>query len=452
MSSLPDTPLVREEVLTFISRSVTFGNLCSFIGSGFSKAVLNNEVDNIALSWGELLKKIAGKLDIDYDSILKEGVGYPDIATMLCQEYSEKESITYDDALRKLKREIADATSWYPDKNKRDEFSRHLETLSPAWIITTNFDLVIESLLTGKAVSLGPNDPLVTPKGVIPVYHLHGIRTNPEGIIITQEDYVSLFRPNEYRQIKLALTIRESTTLLIGYGLGDVNVLTALDWSKNVFSGKQENYPHDVIQILRTNNPKEYPYRDRHGIVILETNDLTCFFSEFKEVRNKLLEEEKKQDEDLKWITNELDNPDQSAIDRFIDNQTYRKKLLSVLSKFPIHLISVFVSFINKCIDETWIRSSPKGAFKGYDQNLNIILDILTTFSINEIPPALFQTTAYAMQRVSAFVGKAPGESWGAYNTWESRKLELSNEIVKELKNIAKLHRYYDLEKLVEGI
>ena len=59
-----------------------------------------------------------------------------------------------------------------------------------------------------------------------------------------------LFRPSQYRQIRLALTIKESTTCLLGYSLGDVNVLTALDWSKNVFRESKGNYPHEVVQIL----------------------------------------------------------------------------------------------------------------------------------------------------------------------------------------------------------
>ena len=451
MSNLPET-LLRKEVLSFISKSATFGNLCSFIGSGFSKAVLNDESNKIALSWGELLKQAAVKLEIDYDSILKEGVGYPEIASTLCQKYSEKNSIVYDDALRRLKREVADVTSWYPDKDKREKFSAYLETLSPAWIITTNYDLVIESLLTGKAMPLGPNDPLAAPKGVIPVYHLHGIRTNPDEIIITQEDYVSLFRPNEYRQIKLALTIRESTTLFIGYGLGDVNVLTALDWSRNVFSGKNENYPHDVIQILRKSTPKEAPYRNKHGIVMLETNDLTSFFNELTEVRNNLLEKEREESERLKAIIDLLEDPAKSTIDQFIDDQKFRKQLLDVLSKFSIHLISSFVSFLIKCIDETWTRSSKRGVFDGYDQNLNIILDILTSFRFDQIPPALFQTTAYEMQRVCPYVGKAHGESWAALRTWGKRKSELSSEIILELTRIAIQQRHYHLKEFVESI
>ena len=53
------------------------------------------------------------------------------------------------------------------------------------------------------------------------MFHLHGVRTNPKEIIIAQEDYITLFRPSEYRQMKLALTIKESTTLFLGYGLGE---------------------------------------------------------------------------------------------------------------------------------------------------------------------------------------------------------------------------------------
>ncbi len=370
----------------------------------------------------------------------------------MCQIHCEHNGISYEESLRKLKHQIADLTSWYPDKDKREEFSKYLKVLHPSWIITTNYDLVIESLLTGSAIPLGPNDPLVAPASVVPVYHLHGIKTNPEEIIIAQEDYVTLFRPNEYRQIKLALTIRESTTLIIGYGLGDVNVLTALDWSKNVFSGNLENYPHEVIQVLRKDNPKEKPYRDKHGIIIIEACRLTEFFKEFVEIRMKLMEKEEEERRALDDLAKELDNPKQSMIERFIDDREFREKILKILSKFPIHLISGFISFLNKCIDETWIRSEPSGAFEGYNENLMIILDILTAFNWKQIPPALFETTAYALQRVGYYVGNERGQSWSAKKTWDRRKNELSQEIVRELRNIAERHGYNYLKRLVREL
>ena len=84
MNNLPDHP-TREDVLKFISRSASYGNLGAFIGAGFSKAVLNDGFNDIALSWGELLEAVANNLGIDYANIWKEGVGYPEIASQLCE-------------------------------------------------------------------------------------------------------------------------------------------------------------------------------------------------------------------------------------------------------------------------------------------------------------------------------------------------------------------------------
>ena len=451
MFRLPESP-TRNGVLVFISKSASYGNLGAFIGAGFSKAVPNDGLNDVALSWGELLEQSCNKLQVDYASIPKEGVSYPDIASAICNKHSESKGISYSKSLSSLKREIAALTSWYPDKDQRETFAKYLSCLSPAWIITTNYDLVIEGLLTGRATPLGPNDSLSSPKGVIPVFHLHGIRTNPEEIIISQEDYVALFRPSEYRQIKLALTIKESTTLLSGYGLGDVNVLTALDWSKNVFSGESVNYPNDVIQVLRKDNPRDAPYRDKNGIVIIETSTLSEFFGWFMVVREKLLEEEQKEQTQLSELSAQLDDPDNKEIEKFIDDKDFRLALLKILSKFSIHLISSFVSFLNKCIDETWVRVKPYNAFEGYNQNLILILDILTAFPANNIPPALFETAAYALQRVGYFVGRSPGQSYAAADTWDQRKAELSIEMVDELIHFAEQHHYNNLRHLVKSI
>lgn len=451
MFRLPENP-TRKQVLTFISDSASYGNLGAFIGAGFSKAVLNDDITEIALSWGDLLESASKKLKVNYDKIWKTGVGYPEIASSICKSHSESSGCNYAESLSALKREISALTSWYPDKEKREKFSKYLECLSPSWIITTNYDMVIESLLTGKAIPLGPNDSLSSPYGVIPVFHLHGLRTNPEEIIIAQEDYVTLFRPSEYRQIKLALTIKESTTLLLGYGLGDVNVLTALDWSKNVFKGEETNYPNDVIQVLRKDNPTEEPYRDKNGIVILEVEDVSNFFEDYIEVRTIELDEKKKEQETLKELANALDKPDDETIEKFIDDEKFRSELLKILSKFSIHLVSGFVSFLNKCIDETWVRSQPHGAFEGYNQNLILILDILTAFPINHFPPALFQTAAYGLQRVGYYVGDGAGNSWAAKKTWDKRKSELSKEVVDELKSIADQHGYSNVKRLAKTI
>ncbi len=451
MKKLDENP-TREELLRYISTSTSYGNLGLFVGAGFCKAILNDGVDDIALSWGQLLERSAAQLEVDYNAIPKEGASYPEIASRICQAFADSKHKSFSQGVSRLKRAIASLTCWYPDREKRKQFGAYLDALSPAWVITTNYDLVIESLLTGKSIPLGPNDLLTNPRGIVPVYHLHGVRTNPEEIIITQEDYVSLFRPNEYRQIKLALTVKESTTLLIGYGLGDVNVLTALDWSNNVFLSEKRDYPHEVIQVLRKENPKKSPYRDRNGILVLEASDLVGFFEEYILIR---AEEKKKEEEDnnkLLELSKQLADPKENLVERFIDDEKYRRNVIRILSRFPIHLVSGFISLLDKCIDETWKRSEPKGAFEGYNQNLSIILDILTLFDVGKIPPALFQTAAYGLQRVGYYVGDGAGQSWSAAKTWEKRKGELSKEMVKELKDVAEQHCYSYVNLLLDGM
>ena len=78
MFRLPENP-TRQQVLVFISNSASYGNLGAFIGAGFSKSVLNDDNNEIALSWGDLLEAASKRLNVDYNAIWKAGVGYPEV-------------------------------------------------------------------------------------------------------------------------------------------------------------------------------------------------------------------------------------------------------------------------------------------------------------------------------------------------------------------------------------
>lgn len=439
MKALPPTP-TRADVFAFLASSSIYGNLGAFVGAGLSKAVLNDGIDDVALSWGELLHRVANVLEVDYSTLSKEGVGYPEIASTICQAYATQNECQYEGALKRLKQEIAAQTAWFPDEEQRRQFSGSLENVGFAWFITTNYDLVIESLLIGSSTPLGPNDPLISPRGIAPVFHLHGARTDPDAIIIAQEDYVGLFRPTEYRQIKLALMIKESTMLVIGYGLGDVNVLTALDWSKNVYSSSTGNYPNEIVQVVHKSTPSEYPYRDKSSTVIIETSDLSDFLYELSDSVDKARAQEDSRKKEIREISEDLRAADKSTVTDFIGDDEFRRGLLDRLSSFPNELLASFVSFLEACINETRRRSSSPGAFNAYAQTLGIILDILTAFKHDQIPPALFATSAHALQRISQYVGNNFGQSYSAGDLWKQRKSELSEETIRELEQFGKQH------------
>ena len=157
--------ITREDVIQKISESSIYGNLGLFIGAGMSMAILNDDWNKIALSWKELIFTCASNFGIDLkEEVGIEGLSYPEIATQIAKIVSEKDGIEYRTAIKKLKDEIADLTCWYPENEKRIVFSQILKEIDPNWIITTNYDLIIECLLTGKCHSLGPDDQLISPQ------------------------------------------------------------------------------------------------------------------------------------------------------------------------------------------------------------------------------------------------------------------------------------------------
>ncbi|SDR91379.1 SIR2 family protein [Gramella sp. MAR_2010_147] len=440
----------RNEILEKLAESFIYGNLGLFIGAGMSMDIMNDEWDTKALSWKELINTCAKNFEIDLKSEIKtEGLSYPDIASSLAKIIAENEDITYSAAVKRLKQNIADLTSWYPNKENREDYSKILNKINPNWIITTNYDSIIECLLPDRSISLSPNDQLISPKEIVPIYHLHGVRSNPDSIIITQEDYISLFRPNQYRQQKLALTIKESTTLIIGYGLGDVNVLTALDWTKNVYREQRITYPQDVIQLIKTEIPEFNGYKDHNGITILEFNDLKTILKEIIDFLEIKLEEHNKDQEEIEKIYQEIKSPDEDLVKKFIDDKTYRTNLIKQISENNIQLISGFMELFSKSMEKTWERAQPKNAFFAYDQNLKIHIDILSQIGLEHMPPILLEAIVYQLSRISYFIGDKLGESKAAYKTWNKHNQDIPLETRNEILNICKANNYSFLPSLI---
>ena len=286
--------ITREQLFQKIADASLFGNLNLFIGVGFSMSVFENSITERPLSWIELLDEVCEKKKIILDDKDKKYSSCPEIASKISQKILENNSNklkTLEEASNELKAQISVLTAWYPNQEQRDDYSQILKNLEPNYIITTNYDLILENLLPENSISLGPNDILTSPKFEIPIYHLHGIRTDPSSIIITKEDYTKLFRPNEYRLQKLSLLFKESTTLIIGYSLGDTNVLTALDWSENIYKdNSRKYYPNGIIQLLyKRDNPNPEPIIQENGIITLEIDSILDIMKELSDFieRNK---------------------------------------------------------------------------------------------------------------------------------------------------------------------
>lgn len=436
-----------------IAEGVIYGNLGLFVGAGLSMAVMNRAGEPVALSWPQLLAQCAMHFDTDFDTLYEPGSSYPQIASKLSRIIAHKNKISPEAATIELKQAISDLTSLYPDTASRETFGKFFHSLEPKWIITTNYDTVIESLLTGIGHSLSPEDQLLAPVGTIPVYHLHGIRTNPSSIVITQEDYVSLFRPNEYRQQKLPLTIKESVTLLIGYGLGDFNVLTALDWSRNVFNTNgPSSYPNDIIQLVRTDKPRDAAYV-RDGIYIIEFKDLRTCLQEICDYVDDRKEESKRVTKRLRRLESKYANPTDDMIASFADDEDARNTILKNLNESKHSYINGFLELLSRSLDEVWRKARRSGAFHEYDNYLNILLDIIENVDVDTCPPALIQHICYGLDKVGYYIGPGFGEAKAAYRTWMKRGPEISRDTLNELQNISRLNpSYHNLGRLLKKL
>lgn len=431
--------ITEEEIYKKVFEAYTYGNLGLFIGAGMSKAIMNEEGKK-ALNWFELIDACSEKLELDMpknEDLI--GVSLPELATRLCKSLSLKEGISYEEAKQKFKREICSLTSWVPNPDNQDNFKEIINKIAPKWIITTNYDLILESIMTGKYKSIGPYNYLSSPKDLIPIYHIHGTRLEPSSIIITLEDYVPLFRPSEYRQSKLAMTIRESTTVVLGYSLGDINILSALDWSKNIYNGNDE-YPHAIIQVIRVEGEPNTPYIDDSGNIILEITDLKDFLVKLGEY---LLEETERHQEHLKELDEVLNilDSDISLEDEFIQSSKMRVELLQLVSEFEHYMIEGYIEFLNRCMSKVRQERYAYKDFKKCDQLIKIILDILINYDFRKMPPKLFREIAEELNEVlyhieeNADILYTNGNSWRATETWHKRKREIPIEMKSELLN-----------------
>jgi hypothetical protein len=420
----------RASLLSYLAHASVYGNLGLFIGSGFSKAVVNEPPIESALSWRPLLEKAAEDLGLDAQGLLRSGMSFPSWASTIVRALSGKMKISLEEATAKFKGQIAQITSWYAAPKHRDRFGPPLQTILPSWVITTNYDLVFESLLPGLCVALGPDQVPSVRKGRIASYHLHGVRTDPSSLVVTEEDYVRLFRPADYRQTKLATLLKESVTLVLGYGLGDVNVLTALDWASNVYGEAKGSYPRGVVQLVR--DPNLHEPQIEGGLVVIGGAEIVDFLDELAVAVRNEKEKIAAWNARLERITALLGQDDVVGV--FLDEPNKRATVLRAFKSAEDELLVSFLAFLKRVIDVANTRSEPSGAFEAYAQHLDFLIDLLKVADAGR-SPALFHALADALSRLSLYVGERMGQSWKASELWKRRKAEIPASVIADLKD-----------------
>jgi len=449
----------REEVLHQLAEASLLGGLGLFVGTGFSIAATEGSASP-ALSWGPLLERAAEELELAFPPPDSRGMSYSRMASELVRtlrgsieaEAPELDSRTaLGQARTRLKETLSRLTAFELNPGISTALGAALAAIRPAWIVTTNYDLLIEQLLPDSDVLL-PREVIPANVRVTPVYHLHGHRLAPDSLVITEEDYVETLGFGVYRQIKLSLLFSESTTLLLGYGLGDVNVLTAIEWARSYSSSSPRSAGRSstgsVIQTLwRPGDAGGAPYWGDHDELIVPIEGIASFFEEIRVAREKLEAEE---DRILRTVE-ELTDPE--AQRRFLAEPESRQRYLDVLVDYSTrHGSRKPLELLDSILEPQ--RSWEEVPFEDVAVFLDIILDIFERWADEEPHPALFNVVADKLARISWYIGEDPavkiyGKAWDAQGLWHRRKTDLPQSMVRRLRRYAEENGHSRLSKLL---
>lgn len=221
-----------------------------FVGSGLTRRYFNLP------NWNNLLKHMANQINSDEYSFdlfvsrareMKSKYGLnPAIATVIEKDFNEiwyknpKVRHLDDYYLKKVKEgcspfkaEIAQyikSNSILNEASKSEvKLLQNVAKKSIAGIITTNYDLFLETYLSEYKVYTGQNELLFSQlQGIAEVYKIHGSVSDPQSIVINESDYREFIDKKEYLAAKLLTIFMEYPIIFMGYSISDKNIIDIL--------------------------------------------------------------------------------------------------------------------------------------------------------------------------------------------------------------------------------
>lgn len=237
-----------------------------FVGSGLTRRYLNLP------DWRGLLEHFAFEIRGDEFSFqfyerqakncpCKYGI-LPKAAELIQKEYDEKwfaeETIRHacEENMEKIrhglspfKAEVAEYLKQIavPVQEYEAEINKlsYISEKSIAGVITTNYDLFLESHLQGFVKYIGQSQLIFAPlHGVAEIYKIHGSVEEPDSLIITEQDYQEFDEKRVYLAAKLMTLFVEYPIIFLGYSISDLNIRNIIKSIVNCLDDSQA----DILQ------------------------------------------------------------------------------------------------------------------------------------------------------------------------------------------------------------
>lgn len=240
-----------------------------FIGSGFSRRYIDLP------DWIGLLQKFSKRPFANY--LGRANGNIPLAALYLAENYfdewwevnGDKEHIykskEWSDKIETpLKYEISEYLKNYDITNEMLTNAELLELRNEKvvidGIITTNWDLLLESIFPKLKVYVGQSDILFKhPQAIGEIFKIHGCCTKYNSLVLSSTDYDGFNDKNPYLASKLISIFLEKPVIFLGYSITDRNITDILEVIETVIDSEEKiaQLAKNMIFVERANGDDE---------------------------------------------------------------------------------------------------------------------------------------------------------------------------------------------------
>jgi len=387
--------------------------LCFFAGAGLSKHLSAGSMPD----WPTLLEETAAllkesaKVKAQLDQARATGFPLEDCAQII--------ELAFFREGKDFRKAIAEAISARGvDPAKSSVMKTFLETHPGVDVITTNYDVLIESLVPGKCNSNYPGKPVARRENCVDVFHIHGCVLNPAAMVVTTNDYYGFINDGGYFSQKVSTMLHENSTVILGYSLSDPNLKAILNGYRA--SGSRAINRGNLFYVTRGVVPahiRDY-YETAYGIAVIENTEVDSLIQGVEAKYPEAQQQAENAEKNLKSVLYSNHKWTASYL-------KLRDSLFHIIATANTHGYDVhsdeFAKMLAAVLSKKTDLSSEHGAWEQYAYLAEWILFLGSIMDIAGTPleAAYMKAVEYSMRTMSK--AYKLGYSWAAFRTWSSK-------------------------------
>jgi len=396
-----------------IAYAAASNRLCFFTGTGFSKAVSDNQ----APSWQGLLEKVCD-LTENTEEIKKSLFPLSGVPPLSLEEAAQSVSLELLKLDKNIHNEIAKIIKNIVLDGDNSDIIDFLSKKSFR-VITTNYDKLVQELIGEQEChTITPGLPIPRSLAQAKVYHVHGSVDSPENMVVTSDDYFKFINSESYFSRKLSTTLHENTIVILGYSLGDTNLKAIISdykgFSRNHVIGS------NIFLVSRSTvsqHVKDY-YSHCYGIRVLDDTDVHTFF---KTLNTYMPEAENYSAQSISNINNVIFR-NYSYQDTYLNSENSFFDIISSIAAIGLSIDdSRVVTALGNVIKSKKSLTKISGAWEQYTHLANWLIYLASILELKgtTLETIYLDATHESMTTMSRSL--TFGYSWQAYKAWNRR-------------------------------